>query len=510
MERPDAEGRAGSGCRARAAFPLATAPTEGSPAVPPSGEFSGRPKDAAAQPPAEATNAIPQPPVQTTPSMPSGDSPRTAAIEAGASTQTQARAAWDACLAPADILQRAAREQKLAACTEALAQSPAQPDSRREEALKQRALAYAVTDRSLAIADYSAALEIDAKDIDSLLARGALYLKEAGFGDERGRYDLSVADFNQAIALDPRNAQAFIHRGDAHRATHGTSLAEQDYRRALELDPASQAAKTRLETSRQDLEPQKEKNEDYEACVDRSLDADRRIEACSKFIATTPDFYNSSSRMLLASTGDKSDHSLAALNKSIGAIALGSDIDLGMADRGFAFAFRALAYHDKGDLENTLVDLNYAIDRAPIMIYRNGEASMRDRLLLRRGETYLETKEYDRAEADFRAVLKVNFVPDGHADLALLHFTRDHRDLALSELALTLKRDPKNALAFSLRGRIELTRQQHQRALEDCQQAVALTPPPNRAPNAERCIETARQALAQPPANAEPSSGKPE
>jgi tetratricopeptide (TPR) repeat protein len=198
-------------------------------------------------------------------------------------------------------------------------------------------------------------------------------------------------------------------------------------------------------------------------------------------------------------------------SKSVESINVGTDFDIGMLMRGSTtFGLRALVYYDKEDWDSALVDLNHAIDRAAIMIYGNGQASTRDRMLLFRGRIYLKTGEYDRAEADFRAVLKVNFVPDGHSHLALLHFTRKQYDLALSELALALKRDPKNALAFSVRGRIELQRQQYQRALEDCQHAVELTEPPNRAPDAERCIEAARQALVQTPSSSQATSSKPE
>lgn len=432
----------------------------------------------------------------------SGDAPQTIATEPDLSTKTPDPATWDACIAEAKLLQRAPRQQKIQACTEVLAQLPAGSGPRRKEALKQRALAHAIDQRSLAIADYSTMLEADSSDVESLLARGALHLKEAGFGGDRGRYDLAMADFNRAIALDPRNTQALIQRGDAHRATLGHSRAAQDYRLALEIDPASAAARVRLDSSQQDLQPQKQKNQDYEACL-RSPDPDTRMEACTKFISTTPKFYNSSSRMLIASKGDSFD-------KSMDSFSLATDIDTGMTERGYAFAFRALAHYQKKDVESALVDLNHAIDRAPILIRRSGEASTRDRILLRRGEVYMETKEYDRAEADFRAVLKVNFVADGHANLAVLYFFQDQHDRALSEIALLLKRDPKNAVGFSVRGRILLKRQQYQRALQDCQQAVELTKAPDRAPNAERCVEAARQALAQTTSNAPPSSGKSE
>ena len=460
--------------------------------------------------PASASNVRGEPPVAPAivegTSVPSGNVPQTTATEPGVSTKMGAAAAWDACIAQVEILKLAARQRKIQACTEVLARSSAESKSRRKEALKQRALAYAVAQRSLAIADYSSALEIDPTDVESLLARGVLYLKGGGWGTERGQYDLAIADFNQAIVLNPRNAQAFIYRGDAHRATFGSSQAAQDYRQALELAPASVAARVRLDSSQQDLQPRKEKNEDYETCRNRTLNADKKIEACSKFISTIPEFYNKSHRILIASKDNGSADSLKSLTKSIDSLSLASDIDVGMSERGYAFAFRALGYLEKGDLESALVDLNHAIDRAPILIYGNGEASTRDRLLLRRGEIYLETKEYDRAESDFKAVLKVNFVPDGHSNLALLHFTREHYDLALSEVALALKRDPKNVLAFSVRGRIELKRQQYQRALEDCQQAVELNKP-NRATNAERCIEAARQAMAQTSSNSQSSPG---
>ena len=50
-------------------------------------------------------------------------------------------------------------------------------------------------------------------------------------------FSAAVSDFNRAIVLDPRNAEAHYYRGMLRQFTGDESAAEEDYRRAVELDP---------------------------------------------------------------------------------------------------------------------------------------------------------------------------------------------------------------------------------------------------------------------------------
>lgn len=90
--------------------------------------------------------------------------------------------------------------------TQALTLEPGKPQP---NLLLLRAKAYARENKFReAIADFDAALEINADLIDAYVERGLLFANNK-------RYDDAIGDYNRAIQMDPKNAQAYALRAEA-------------------------------------------------------------------------------------------------------------------------------------------------------------------------------------------------------------------------------------------------------------------------------------------------------
>jgi len=88
----------------------------------------------------------------------------------------------------------------------------------------------------LAIADLSQSLALRAGDPMVLLRRGVVYANKE-------RYDLAIADFTKARDLDPNNANVYGRRGSALVMKGQLDLAIADYDKALSLCPDSNVEK---------------------------------------------------------------------------------------------------------------------------------------------------------------------------------------------------------------------------------------------------------------------------
>ena len=52
-----------------------------------------------------------------------------------------------------------------------------------------------------------------------------------------GQFMRALADYDEALRLDPENADAFMARADIHFELGNDERADEDYARAVELDP---------------------------------------------------------------------------------------------------------------------------------------------------------------------------------------------------------------------------------------------------------------------------------
>ena len=125
-------------------------------------------------------------------------------------------------------------EQRIEGCS-AVIKARRDKGDKLAEIFNNRALAYrAQGDAAKAIADYGAAIKLNAKFAAAFNNRGVAY-------DHKGDYDHAIADFDEAIKLKPF-ALAYFNRGNAHLAKAKFDHAIDDYNQALKMKPDFVAA----------------------------------------------------------------------------------------------------------------------------------------------------------------------------------------------------------------------------------------------------------------------------
>jgi tetratricopeptide (TPR) repeat protein len=84
-------------------------------------------------------------------------------------------------------------------------------------------------DAEAALQDFDAALEIDGRNVECLMTRGAVNKK-------LGRLAEAVHDFSRVIELQPTSAKAYVNRAMTYERADDLQAAMSDSRRALEID----------------------------------------------------------------------------------------------------------------------------------------------------------------------------------------------------------------------------------------------------------------------------------
>lgn len=100
-------------------------------------------------------------------------------------------------------------------------------------------------DEAGAVEEYGEVLKLNSAYLDAWLNRGSLRMR-------RGKLDEAFADLSEAIARDPREPECFVLRGACQLLMRRPADAENDFNKALALDPRS---KSRIEKLRADRAP---------------------------------------------------------------------------------------------------------------------------------------------------------------------------------------------------------------------------------------------------------------
>jgi tetratricopeptide (TPR) repeat protein len=139
----------------------------------------------------------------------------------------------------------------------------------------------------------------------------------------------------------------------------------------------------------------------------------------------------------------------------------------GLARPASAFAYRALAWHNKGEFDRAIADYSEAIRLEPdfAQVYTG------------RGGAWMEKGEYDRAIADFdetiRLIPKFTLAYNGRG---LAWQARGEYDRAIADFDATIRLDPKFAVAYINRGETWRLKGDLDRALADQDRAIVLDP----------------------------------
>lgn len=124
---------------------------------------------------------------------------------------------------------------RISACTEIIDGKEIPPGAR-AIAYRNRAETYAErAANEKAIADYTEALRLNAKDAVAYAGRGRVRLTKGAIKD-------AVADLGEAIRLEPNVASLYVVRGYAHLVKGNKRAAIADYSEAIRLDPKNVTA----------------------------------------------------------------------------------------------------------------------------------------------------------------------------------------------------------------------------------------------------------------------------
>jgi len=93
---------------------------------------------------------------------------------------------------------------------------------------------------TLAVNDYSRAIELNPKDVSVYLNRGLAHYNQKN-------YDLAAADYDKAIELNPKDSMLYFNRGNSYEKLGNLQKAVVDYKKAFELDAGNEAAKLSLQ-----------------------------------------------------------------------------------------------------------------------------------------------------------------------------------------------------------------------------------------------------------------------
>ncbi len=224
-------------------------------------------------------------------------------------------------------------------------------------------------DLDRAIAAYDEAIRLDPNDARAVLNRGGTYY-------QKKEYDRAVADCSEAIRLDPAFTLAFYSRGMAYRAKRDLVRAVADFDEAIRLEPGFAEAFDSRGLTHVDQKRYDRAIADYNEAI--RLDRNNVTTILHRGYAS---YQNK-----------EYDRAIADYTEALAMQPRGQSI-------ASAFTGRCWARFAVGrDLQDALADCTSALNLLP-----NDTSTLNAR-----GFTYLKLGEFDRAIADFDAVLAIN------------------------------------------------------------------------------------------------------
>lgn len=289
------------------------------------------------------------------------------------------------------------------------------------ECLKKRGNAYFFGEcgDDLAIADYTAAIKIKPDYFDALRNRAIVYCNKC-------EYDLEIADYTQALNIKPDDIYCLINRGAAYYQKKDYDNAIADYKIVLKLEPGNDSAKEKL-AEIAELTKDNELGNDYEALRQRAMEYNQKGEydkAIAEYTASLkikPDFHRTfCGRGNAYRCKEDYDKAIADYDE---AIRIKPDYDI-------AFHMRGIAYKEKKDYDKAIADFTAAI----------GIQSDNPDYSSSRGLAYKGKKDYDAMIADFTKVIEIR-AKNGKSEYCndfywrgYAYYQKDKNDNAIADL----------------------------------------------------------------------------
>jgi len=304
------------------------------------------------------------------------------------------------------------------------------------------------SDYDHAIADYTTAIRLKPNDINFYYLRAEAY-------EYKKDYDREIADFANVIRIKPDDALAYYLRGDAY------FFDKKDYKNALTayttligLFPNESNARYIRGRTYLELKDYQRAIADWTdairlnpnftlAYVRRGLvlletlkDYDKAIADYTKAIGIKRSADSEYQKKLIPNIIENEEDQVALLTVT-GAI--NTDIAF---DPEYLYYFRAIAYHNKGDIDKTIADYGESLRIKPTFDSA-----------FNRGLLYIDRNNFAGAIADFTAALKIkqNDI-ESLKNRGYANFHKNDYNAALADFNAVLKINPKDVWTLLNRG----------------------------------------------------------
>ncbi len=319
-----------------------------------------------------------------------------------------------------------------------------------------------------ALADYGAALRINAEKVAAWFGRGGLHF-------DRRNFKQALADFTEAIRLSPRDARCHHMRAEAYAALGQHASALRDFDAALGLDATSFKSyfgRGRLYLS---LERFAEARSDLDRAV-RLAPGSTAAHFHRGYLHSVLREYDAALRDFSAVIRIDPKHARAYGNRGEILRRLKRH-EQALADLARAVRLepgKANSYHTRGLILMTLGRKAEALSDFGTVIRLNprhrGAYS-------KRGELLTDMRRYDEALADLDRAIRLDpRRAEAYVLRGRLQDRRKQPGKALADYSAAIRLDARHKLAYTLRGVVHAEQKRHAQALADFESALRLDP----------------------------------
>jgi tetratricopeptide (TPR) repeat protein len=321
-----------------------------------------------------------------------------------------------------------------------------------------------------AVADMTAAIQVDSKYYAAFNTRAALY-------NLKKEYDKAIDDTTEAIRINPRFFFAYRNRGVAHYSRREYEKAIADQSKAIEINPKDAgiyrdralayldkkeydaAIADETEAIRLDPKNASAYNDRGRAYYVGKKDNDQAIDDYTQAIRLDPKFawpYNN--RGVAYHYGKKDyDRAIGDYNQ---AIVLDSK-------NATFYANRSISHDEKKDYDRAIADLDDAIRLSPQYVFA----------LQTRADIYRRKGDYDRAIADCSEAVRLDpQYASAYGTRGAAYLGKNDYDRGIADSSEAIRLNPKYAFAYANRGEAYRMKNDFDGAIANCSEAVRLDP----------------------------------
>ncbi|NJR22413.1 MAG: tetratricopeptide repeat protein [Richelia sp. CSU_2_1] len=323
-------------------------------------------------------------------------------------------------------------------------------------------------DKAGAIAYYTQALAIDAKDAETLY-------KRANARYDTGSKEEAIQDYTQAIQVNPNHSKATYNRGLARRELGDLRGAVEDFTQTIRIDPSDAGAYYERALAYYDLGDRKTAIADYTEAI--RLDPNNANAYSSRGLARSAagdktgamaDFTQaiqiSPQEAGIYYSRGRARFNLADYQGAVEDYTKAIELDPSQAD---AYTNRCSAHLNLAVYDKAIADCT-----AAIRLDAKDEAAYNNRCI-----AYLNLKQFQKAAEDCSLTIGLNSNnPKAYSNRGLARSAAGDKPGAIEDFSQAIRLNPSDAVAYSNRGTIYFDIKNYASAVEDFAQSLRLNP----------------------------------